>query len=187
MLRETIGDLEAVFRDDKGALAGFLNRPARTMRSLFFTVHLPLLLLFPVFSLLCPYRWISGGRLSWTGEVFAPLVLVLGAMVLAGIYDKLLEYGTLSPLYDVEKPELKNVALFLHLPLASGGLAFFVHPVAGYAMIFTLWANSLLMSVRAQADLRGLSMRHAGLFWLYAFLIVAFAACLLAFVLGLFR
>ena len=166
---ESVADIKAIFTDPPGAVGAYLEREPESSFGFLIKKHLPLVVLFWLFTLLSPYVLIRA--LSSTISLrlitgllvksLIPSVLLLGALFLAMAYDKVTEHNNPPRLMDNESPLLKNLALFLHLPLSAAGMFFFIHPALGYGIFFFAGLYCISLSVRIHSMARRISLVRA--------------------------
>jgi len=155
-------ELNGIFQNPADAAFAYRDAPPESARGLFFRAHLPLLLTYPLAALACPYSWITRGGISIKYHILAPLIPVLGALLIAIIHDKILEYSRPPELHDPERYRRgSNLSLYLHLPLAAAGMFFIVHPGFGYLMLFVALAYSIPLSIVLNARVREISLARS--------------------------
>lgn len=153
---ESIEDLNGIFSDHSEAVRGLRTRRPERALSFFRHRHLPFLILYPLFALLCPYSWIFGS-VSVKKHVIFPLVIACGFLLLASIYDKLLEQ--LKGKENVIA--VKNGSLFLFLPVSAVGCFYVIHPLIGLGMTFAAGIYASLLSVETQARIYQMSLARS--------------------------
>jgi len=147
--RLALADLKLIFLKRERAVQDHMGRSVESALTLFTGEFLPLLIFFPLFSLISPYRWITGKSFKISTDIILPLVLVLAFMGIAALYDKIMEHSS-GPGLEGDSPDRrKNISLFLHLPLMSCSIFYFIHPLFGLLMIFAGALFSIVLSVRA--------------------------------------
>ncbi len=147
--------LAAIFRQPESAAREFLRENTQASAlSTFVRFHAPLLAIFPLAGGLCPAVHLGAGRFSLFLHVVAPLVLVLGALAFAVLFDQISRFAQ-HPRMDgaPDEAKVKNVALFLHLPLSATGVFFFLHPLAGFLMLLVALCYCLWISIETTAAL----------------------------------
>ncbi|MCR9140943.1 MAG: hypothetical protein NXI24_01625 [bacterium] len=144
--------LAAIFRGPEAAARGFLRSDQGSALHLFLFYHAPLLAIFPLAGLLCPAVHLGFGRFSFALQIVAPLVLVIGALLFAAIFDQIARFAQ-HPRMEASADEVraKNLALFLHLPLSATGIFFLFHPVLGFLMLLAALAYCLWISIEVSA------------------------------------
>lgn len=157
LLTEATGHLQGILTDARASLIAFLRSPDRptTALGLFIRYHAPLLLFFPVLSLLSPLRFVIGPDLHPVILIFAPLMLAVGSLVLAALLDGLIQHARTPHVPDESDIEIKNVALYLHLPVSGSALCFFIHPLLGFLVLLLTIAYCLYLSLDLHALVRG--------------------------------
>ncbi len=158
-LLQPVRDLRAIFADYIAAAREHGSRPVSASFRFLRENHLGLVLLYPVFALACPYVWIVKGRISPATQIVMPVLLVGVFLLLALLYDKIMEHSRPPSL--PEDKEIRNLAVFLHLPVSAAGMFFFLHPGLGYLMVFAAAIYSILMSIRAQSLAHGRGLGDA--------------------------
>ena len=145
-LLRAIRHFDAILSYPRQSLRDFLSYPypKRTL-SMFWDLHLPLSLLYPLSAILSPYlHSLDNFPLE---HVFLPFFLLCLLLFFAAVYDRMFAYA--SPRLKVSASSLEkrqahsNIAFYFHLPLAGIGPFFFFHPALGYIMIFAamLWSS----------------------------------------------
>lgn len=140
-------DLRSIFYNHRAAVDHFHRNHSRSAREVFRDIHLPLLLLSPFFYILSPVRLMGGGPFFRTSLLFPTVLMVLG-LLLAMTFDRLSENADGPMVEDPLRPDRKNLALFLHLPVTGSGIFYFFHPAIGSVVLFA----SLIFSVIASVD-----------------------------------
>jgi len=157
-LIETRTQLDTIFEKKERALEECSNRKSLSALTLFSTDHLPLLLMYPLFSLLSPFRWI-GQKSPTFGSLFVwPLVVPLFFLAAAAVYDKIIEHSSRPTVPGSAELDRKNFSLYLHLPVAAGGVFFVIHPIFGYLMLFFAELFSMVLTFRANRLYRGMTV-----------------------------
>lgn len=144
--------LAAIFRQPEAAAREFLRANQGSALQLFLRLHLPLLALFPLAGLICPAVHLGASRFSFGLHVIAPLMLVIGALAFAVLFDQVSRFAQ-HPRMERAANELrvKNLALFLHLPLSATGIFFILHPVVGFLMLLLALFYCLWISIETAA------------------------------------
>lgn len=146
--RESLRWLAELFRHPEQAAREYLRGNQGSALEMFLRLHLPVLVLYPVAGLLCPAVHLGLGRFSFTLQVVAPLVLVVGALAFAVLFDQVARFAR-HP--EMETPEnalrIKNLALFSHLPLSAAGIFFILHPLIGFLMVLIALAYSVWTAI----------------------------------------
>ena len=152
-LAEARRQLAAIFREPEVAVREYLRRShENSALALFLRLHLPLLTIYPVAALLCPAIHFGPGRFSFALQVVAPLVLVLGALLFAVIFDQVARFSLHPQLEeDPQAARPRNIALYVHLPLSAAGIFFILHPLLGFLMIFVALLYCLWLALQMTA------------------------------------
>lgn len=155
--RSALHHLSLIFNLGEGAVREHLKRTPVSPLRLFQTEHLPLLVSHPLFSLLSPFRWWNGiGIAELFGAMVVPVIAVFIFLLPAAAFDRLLEHRRGPHIADAEERRIKNVSLYLHLPVSGAGIFFLLHPMIGYLMILIAGLYSIYLSIRAAVELHGL-------------------------------
>lgn len=159
-LQTIVAQLRLIFADPRAAADAFRAEPPASALTLAARKHSILLLLFPVFSFAAPLRWIMGGDFRAARDAVLPLGLACGILVLAMLFDKIIENARGPELYVRDAPP-RNLALFLHLPVSAAGVFFLFHGLAGFLMILVSAAYAGTLSILAVSRLRAMSPARA--------------------------
>jgi len=180
-------DLKLIFLRREKALQEHMERSSISALRLFIGEHLPLLFLFPFFSIISPYRWIAGKKLKISTEIVLPLILVSLILIIASLYDKVMEHSS-GPGLEPEFPDKrKNFSLFLHLPLLSSAFFYFIHPLLGLVMILFSAFFCLFLSIRAQSLYRNITPARALIYYGWSILLSMIPLFIILLVMNLFR
>ena len=154
-------DLERIARSPTEAIQSFVGRGRSRTWEIFWQRHVPLLALYPISALLCPYSHIFGRGPSLSTHVLLPLGLVLCILAQAALFDRVLEYSSHRTLEVEDGPDFSQIAFYLHLPLSAGGAFFLIHPGVGYLMLFAAAAYCVSLAIGAQCRARGINLARA--------------------------
>ncbi len=148
--------LSAIFGGYESATRDFLRIYQGSALRLFLRLHAPLLVIFPLAGARCPAVHLGLGRFSIALQIVVPLVLVIGALVFAALFDQVVRYADHpsmpSPAASSDgELRARNIALFLHLPLSATGIFFCLHPLLGYLMLLIALVYSLWIAIEATA------------------------------------
>ena len=180
-------DLKLVFDRRENALVEHMERSSVSALRLFISEHLPLLFLFPLFSILSPYRWIFGKKLKISSEIVLPVILVTAILIIASLYDKVMEHSSGPGLDPEYQDKRKNFSLFLHLPLLSSAFFYFIHPLLGLVMIFLSAFFCLVLSIRAQSLYRNVTPARALIYYGWSVLFSMIPLFIILLVMNFFR
>ena len=176
--------LQEIFRDPAAATAAFLRETPRgaTALQIFYRLHLPLLLTYPIAAALSPLVHLSRRGLSPIKHIILPLMLVAAFYVLALLFDRVIRYAQHPRLEDPDETPIRDVALFLHLPLAAAGIFFVIHPLLGLLTTVLAGLHCIWISLDTTATCYGLSRAKAITHWISALflLLIPVTALLLA-------
>ncbi len=181
-----IEDLQKIFADCRSAASGFLARKRMPAARLLAGEHLPLLLLFPVFSAMSPLRWWLHGGLSVKKDLLYPLAAPCAFLMLAAVYDRILEYSR-SPSDRIESDRQNQLSLFLFLPVAASGMFFLIHPAVGFAAVIFSGIYSSVQTIQIQSELRGLSPARGAAYFFSAAAFLLIPVNLVLFLMNLMR
>ncbi len=181
-----VEQLRLIFADSPQAVASFAGEQPVSAVALFTRKHLPLLVLFPLFSFAAPVRWILAGQFSLSRDALGPLLLAGGFLGMAMVFDKILE--------NERGPELhprhvlpRNLALFLHLPVSAAGVFFLFHGMIGLLFLLASGAFATALSILTACRLRGLSPARGLALYLSAAVFLLLPLVILFFALNLAR
>ncbi len=160
-----IEELENILSDAPAAASIEADRDSGPFR-VFLRIHLPFLLIFPVFFLTGPFGPLFlGSSRSWKGLIPA-MVLVSVSLLLALTFDRILSHR-IPPATDISDTRVpRNVALHLHIPVTASGIFFFIHPAFGFIMLFLSIGLSIQRSIRMAARLHDIGRRRSLVYYL---------------------
>ena len=181
-LSKAIHHLNTILSGPRRALQDLLARSNRSTLSLFWRLHLPLALLFPLSSLATPYSH-TLKYFPW-GHVFLPFFLLCFFLFFAAIYDRISRHSNPKLKISVfPNQDNSNIAFYFHLPVAGVGPFFFFHPTLGYVMLFIAELWSTLYSIEYLAATQEISRARSLTYWIMSiiFILIPLAALLLFF------
>lgn len=170
------------FRSD--ALHEFIYRKRITSGQLFIQNHLLVLITFPVGILLGPFTWLSGWKTMKIVILFT-LVLLTGIFLIACLFDKVCENSGYKELETRENPPKRNIALFVHLPLASVGIFYFLHPWIGVLLLFFASIYCLIISIESISEVREISRLQSLTYFINSVIFLVIPILLLAFIVAI--
>ncbi|MDH5655656.1 MAG: hypothetical protein OEZ34_07095 [Spirochaetia bacterium] len=163
-----LNDLKLIFTDREKAVEVLLQRSSTGAFQFFKSEHLPLLFFFPLFSLISPYRWIIGKKIKFITDFILPAAAVMAVLLIAVIYDKIMEHSSGPEIEPADSDHRKNISLFLHLAVASSSVFYLIHPFAGFSMIVVSALFSIILSIRAYSLYRGITPARSLIYYLWA-------------------
>lgn len=172
-LQYLLTDLKGIFHEPERALVAFLARPARSAPYLLWTMHLPLLLLGPIAGLLCPLCWLRGGHFS-IKKLFVPSLVAAALLLVTVTTDRLIEHSRIRGLMDSDRPLMKNIGLFLTLPVSAALVFFLLHPAVGYLMLIASWIYFMFLTLGFHARYREMTITRVVIYYLSAAITLLF-------------
>lgn len=188
-LSDSLTCLDLQFRNVHEAVAEHARRrPGKAFRD-FRQDHLPFVLSYPFLVAISPSTWLKWHftqTLPSFRSLLLPPLLVVAIAILATFYDKLLEFRH-GPLRMQDRPVVRNVTLFLSMPVSASLLFFLIHPAVGWLMLVASTGLSLFQAAHHEATLRKGSMRSvtAEIIVAAAFLLLPIVGLLLVYNLAL--
>lgn len=135
-----------------------------------FDFHLPWMLSFPLCRLFSLHNLWTKSIPQWK-QLFLPFVITSVFLLFALVYDRICEHSKPLPLEgDVDNLNIRNVALYFHLPLAASGTFFLFHPGIGYLVFFFALCLSMAYSIEFSAVVHGFTRARSIGYWLGSFI-----------------
>lgn len=160
-LLKSLTRLDLQFRNVGDAISEHAGRPPGKAIRDFREDHLPFLLAYPLVVAASPSTWLkwhSAHAFPSVRSVLLPPLFVIALLFLSAFFDKLLEFRH-GPLRMRDRPAVRNVTLFLTMPVSAALIFFLIHPLAGWLMLFSAAAFSLFQAAHYESTLRRGSMR----------------------------
>lgn len=158
-LAGAVSELNLVFQDFRAAALDFSKRPPGRALDVFQELHLPMLALVPFFAALCPYRWAFKGGVSIGKHIILPVILILAVLMLAALFDRVTEHT--EPPEIGAPPQMRNLALYLHLPVSATAPFFFLHPLIGVLMVLVAAGYAGWISIRSVSRIRRITLMRS--------------------------
>ncbi len=184
-LAGAVSELTLVFQDFRTAALEFSKRPPGRALDIFQELHLPMLALVPVFAALCPYRWAFKGGVSVGKHILLPVILILGVLLLAALFDRVTEHT--EPPEIGAPPQMRNLSLYLHLPVSATAPFFFLHPLLGTLMVLVAAGFAGWISIRSVSRLRRITLMRSLTHYISAAILALIPVIILVTGMNLFR
>jgi len=160
--------LEAVFQERFNELPRLLS--GGSFLSALYYDHMFFLLQAPLFAAASPYKLFLK-KFSVTEQIIIPLFLPLFFLLLALIYDRIVEFRT-PPSLDLKDDTWPLTSVALHIPASAAGIFYFLHPFMGLAVTIVAYLFSLRSSFLCNKQLRGISITRSFVYYLLAIFVM---------------
>ncbi|MCB1174538.1 MAG: hypothetical protein KDK39_13290 [Leptospiraceae bacterium] len=119
---------------------------------MFFRLHIPLLVSFPLAMLFSPFSWWHGWS-SMKYVLVLSMIMLLGPLIIALVHDLLLRYMQIPRTDLLEPYQPGNSSLYALVPLMSTGVFYFFHPALGLVVQLIAVVYSFLLTIRLSSSI----------------------------------